>query len=82
MGKLFLLQVGFSTGYSFLYSPMCWVTGLSVIFTVFMNLSNLNFTISLYSQLLVMPTYECCIIFGTLASGGIVMNEFSYYTNS
>jgi hypothetical protein len=28
-----------------------------------------------------MPTYECCVIFGTLISGGIVMNEFEYYNN-
>jgi len=27
-----------------------------------------------------MPTYECCIILGTLTSGGLVMGEFQYYT--
>jgi hypothetical protein len=31
---------------------------------------------------MVMPTYECCVIFGTLVSGGIVMDEFSYYATS
>lgn len=28
-----------------------------------------------------MPTYECCIIFGLLAAGGLVMGEFQYYSN-
>ena len=27
-----------------------------------------------------MPTYECCIIFGNLISGGLIMNEFDQYT--
>ena len=42
---------------------------------------NLNLTVSLYSQLIVMPTYECCMIFGTMLSGGLVLGEFQYYTN-
>ena len=27
-----------------------------------------------------MPTYECCLIFGLLTAGGLVMGEFAYYT--
>ena len=79
MGKMFLQVCSFEHGWSVVYNPMAWVTGLSVVFTVFSNLANLNATLRLYSQLMVMPTYECCIILGTLLSGGIVMNEFSYY---
>ena len=79
MGKMFLQVISFEEGWHFLINPMAWITGLSVVFTVFSNLANLNATLRLYSQLMVMPTYECCIILGTLLSGGIVMNEFSYY---
>jgi len=59
-----------------------WITGILVVISVFSNLINLNITISLYSQLLTMPTYECCIIFGTFMSGGFVMGEFFYYSHT
>jgi len=84
LGKLFALVA--SQNY-ILKNPLlivfeegCWITGIMVVFSVFGNLINLNITISLYSQLITMPTYECCIIFGTFMSGGVVMGEFGYYT--
>ena len=58
-----------------------WLLALCVNITVWSNLFNLNLTVSLYSQLITMPTYECCILLGTFMSGGVVMGEFSYYTN-
>lgn len=61
--------------------PMWYLTFVLMATMIISNLANLNQTISLYSQLLVMPTYECCIICGTLMAGGIVMNEFTYYTS-
>ena len=27
-----------------------------------------------------MPTYECCVIFGNLISGGLIMDEFAQYS--
>lgn len=76
---MFLLVCSFCPGISFLWEPLAWLTGMSVVFSVFSNVYNLNSTIALYSQLLVMPTYECSIIIGTLLSGGIVMQEFAFY---
>ena len=79
MGKLFMSVCHYQSGLDFLTTPMAWATGLPVIFSVFSNLANLNSTISLYSQLMVMPTYECCIIIGSLLCGGFVMGELDYY---
>ena len=58
-----------------------WLLALCVNISVWSNLFNLNLTVSLYSQLITMPTYECCILLGTFMSGGVVMGEFSYYTS-
>ena len=59
---------------------MTWVFTVLTFGSMLCNLINLNRSVSLFSQLHVMPTYECSIIFGTLLSGGIIMEEFSYYT--
>jgi len=83
LGKIFLISCGHSKGsFGWAHIPSVWVSGLAIIVTIYSNLFNLNLTVSLYSQLIVMPTYECCIIFGTLLSGGLVMGEFNYYTKS
>lgn len=79
MGKMFLEICAIEEGYDWFFNPLAWLTGISVCFTVFSNLYNLNFTIGLFNQLQVMPTYECSIILGTLVSGGIIMNEFGLY---
>lgn len=78
--KMFLEITGKKDPQEFLSDSMWYLTLVLMVSMVLCNLRNLNQTISLYSQLLVMPTYECCIICGTLLAGGIVMNEFSYYT--
>ena len=78
MGKMFILIATFKSG--FVHSFLAWGTGLSVIGMVVSNYYNLNLIVALYSQLIVLPTYECCIILGTLVSGGIVMQEFLFYT--
>lgn len=81
LGKIFLISCAHSPGaFGWVHTASVWVSGLAIIATIYSNLYNLNLTVSLYSQLIVMPTYECCIIFGTLLSGGLVMGEFSYYT--
>jgi len=79
MFKLFLGLVSNSSFSDLVASPIAWITFVCALTMLFSNLYNLNVTISLYSQLLVMPTYECCIIFGTMMSGGVVMHEFVYY---
>lgn len=79
MGKMFLEVCAVEEGFDWFFNPLAWLTGLSVAFTVFSNLYNLNFTIGMFNQLQVMPTYECSIILGTLVSGGIIMNEFVLY---
>lgn len=83
LGKLWMLVV---IRPSIIQNPLlilteyyAWITGIAVNFTVWSNLYNLNLTISLYSQLVTMPTYEASVMFGTFMSGGIVMNEFVYY---
>ena len=80
MGKMFLETISFEEGSSMFFNYQCWVTGLSVAFTVYTNLMNLNMTISLFPQLQVMPAYECCVILGILICGGIIMKELSMYT--
>lgn len=82
MGKMFILILSFKPGYSYLFSPLAWTTGMSVVGLVVSNYYNLNLIVALYSQLIVLPTYECCIILGTLVSGGIVMQEFLFYTQT
>lgn len=80
MGKMWLVLVTLKPISSLLSDPFFYLCGLSVFFCVWSSVVNLNATIRLYSQLLVMPTYECCIIIGTFVSGGLVMGEFSYYS--
>ena len=79
-GKICLITFGKCPGFTCLWNPVWLITFLSSFCTVFSNLFNLNTTISLYSQLITMPIYECCLIFGLLAAGGVVMGEFGYYT--
>lgn len=80
MGKMWLETVSFEKGFGMFFNYQCWITGLSVAFTVYANLTNLNMTISLFPQLQVLPAYECCVILGILICGGIIMKEFSMYT--
>lgn len=81
MGKIFIITLSNSTGIlDVVTNVSAWITGISVVVTVFSNLINVNITVSLYSQLITMPTYECAIIFGNLISGGLIMNEFAQYS--
>lgn len=42
---------------------------------------NVNKTVSMYSQLYLMPPYETSLIMGNLMSGGLILNEFDYYSS-
>jgi len=79
MGKNFLQVVSYESMWSWLTNPMALLCGLSVCFTLYCNLFLLNGTIGMYSQLQVLPIYECCIIIGTLISGGIINEELQLY---
>ena len=63
----------------FFIQPATYIFSGMNILCVFFNFANLNKTVALYSQMQTMPMYESCIIFGNLLSGGLIMNEFSYY---
>ena len=63
-----------------LISPFFYIFGGLAILTICVNFLNLNSVLSIYSQLLVLPIYESCIIFGNLITAGIIMNEFIYYS--
>lgn len=54
--------------------------GLTLAFCIVSNLSNLNHSMSMFSQLHVLPIYESCCIFFNLISGGLILGEFALYT--
>jgi len=60
--------------------PSVYLFATLMLVSTLSNLYNLNFTIGLYRQLLVLPPFESCVIFGNLLSGGIIMKEFYNYT--
>ena len=80
--KLFLRIAEYEEGTLFLRDPIAWLFIILITASMIANLVNLNKTITLFSQLQVMPTYECCVIFGTLQTGGVILGEFSFYTNT
>jgi len=50
MGKIFLLSCAHTKGvWGWAFTPCVWASGLSVTFTIFANLYNLNLTVSMYS---------------------------------
>lgn len=60
--------------------PYGHIFSVSMSLSVLANLFNLNFTIGLYRQLMVLPPFESCVIFGNLLCGGIIMKEFRDYS--
>jgi hypothetical protein len=47
-----------------------------MVFTV----HNINLNLAYYSQLVVIPVFQCCVIIGTLCGGCFVMGEFKFYS--
>ena len=60
-------------------APAFWLSGSGLVFSILCNFYNVNTTVSMFSQLQMMPPYESSVIIGNLLSGGIVMNEFDFY---
>ena len=57
-------------------NPLSHIFVVSMSISVLSNLANLNFTIGLYRQLMVIPPFESCLIFSNLLCGSIIMKEF------
>lgn len=60
-------------------NPFFYLFWSLICFALFTNVYNLNVSMRMYSQLYVLPIYESCGIFGNLISGGVIMDEFTYY---
>lgn len=64
-----------------LMNPKIIFIGLLIPAAIVENIWTLNQSMSLYSQLHVLPLYESsCILFNLLA-GGLILNEFSLYSH-
>lgn len=61
-------------------NPFVYLSGAMVIACLSSNFYNLNVTMSMYSQLYVLPFYESCSICFNLVSGLVLMGEFELYT--
>lgn len=83
MGKIMLNTIYLSHNIADIFSKLAfWVALCGFLGATICNFLNLNTTVSMFSQLTTMPTYQCSIIFGTLIGGGYMMSEFEYYTNN
>ena len=60
-------------------NPYIYFFGGMMMLTMAANFYNLNITMSMYSQLYVLPFYESCSICFNLLSGLAIMGEFELY---
>ena len=74
-GKIFLNITSFNS-----LDPVGWLFFAFTSSTILLNFVNINLALGLYSQLLVMPIQESCIIFGVMTGGLFIMNEVQFYT--
>lgn len=74
-GKIFLNITSFNP-----IDPVGWLFFAITSSTILLNFVNINLALGLYSQLLVMPIQESCIIFGVMTGGLFIMDEIQFYT--
>lgn len=74
-GKIFLNITSFNS-----LDPVGWLFFAITSSTILLNFVNINLALGLYSQLLVMPIQESCIIFGVMTGGLFIMNEIQFYS--
>jgi uncharacterized membrane protein len=74
-GKIFLNITSFNS-----LDPVGWLFFVVTSSTILLNFVNINLALGLYSQLLVMPIQESCIIFGVMTGGLFIMDEIQFYT--
>lgn len=74
-GKIFLNISSFNS-----LDPIGWLFFLITSSTILLNFVNINLAMGIYSQLLVMPIQESCIIFGVMTGGLFIMNEIQFYS--
>lgn len=77
-GKMFIMTIQLHED-TWMYEPAFYFFFCVSIGCMIANLYNLNGTIALYRQMVVMPPFESCIIFGNMLSGGIIMKEFASF---
>lgn len=67
---------------SALSNPLFYILAVNTFLGMFINFYNLNITMSMYSQLYVMPFYESCSMFFNLITGIMLIGEGELYTNT
>lgn len=79
--KMFTETVKMSSSYaSTIINPFFYLFGGNMFICMTANFYNLNITMSLYSQLYVLPFYESCSICFNLVSGLMLMGERDLYS--
>ena len=79
--KLFTETIKMSTSVAaIIINPFVYIFGGCMAVWMTMNFYNLNITMSIYSQLYVLPFYESCSICFNLVSGLVLMGEVDLYT--
>lgn len=65
-----------------LSNPLFYILAINTFLGMFINFYNLNVTMSMYSQLYVMPFYESCSMFFNLITGIMLIGEGELYTTT
>lgn len=80
--KMVLIIFAMTHGVDCLTMPAFYIGMSTVAFCMIFTVYNMNLNLAYYSQLVVVPLYQCCTIIGTICGGCFIMGEFKYYSDT